>query len=269
MEKVKETVRDYLSASKEEVVNGIVESEAVPEMAKTALEFVVSEGTAQVMGGVIGGLLPRVNGVRLSFKQNRFERNVNRALTELSNQIGNMDAKIATLEDELLEKFRGLYVEWLLDSMQDEKQIEKVPMYVNGYVNMMNNTTNDDLMLMFFSTLSDLTELDMLVLEMYHYKGQVDFLFLTEEKHFSNEQIAMIKEKLLRNGLLESKNDEQRDLNLDEVTRFVTELAKQMKARNPKDVKAAKIKKVPRSESYKITPLGRSYLEMTGVVKLI
>lgn len=266
MKKVKETVQDFLSAGKEEIITGVVECDAIPEMAKEALKFAVSEGSAEVIGGVLGGVLPRVNGIRLSFQQNRFERNVNRALKEFSSQMENMNEKIANLEAGLLEKFRGLYVEWLLDSMLDEKQIEKVPMYVNGYINMMNNTTNDELMLMFFSTLGDLTELDIMVLEMYHYKGQVDIHFLIDDKHFSIEQISLIKEKLLRNGLLESKNDEQRDLNLDEVTRFVTDLAKQMKAKNPKDVKAAKIKKIPRSESYKITSLGRSYLEMTGVV---
>lgn len=159
MKKVKETVQDFLSAGKEEIITGVVECDAIPEMAKEALKFAVSEGSAEVIGGVLGGVLPRVNGIRLSFQQNRFERNVNRALKEFSSQMENMNEKIANLEAGLLEKFRGLYVEWLLDSMLDEKQIEKVPMYVNGYINMMNNTTNDELMLMFFSTLGDLVDL--------------------------------------------------------------------------------------------------------------
>ena len=62
-----------------------------------------------------------------------------------------MDEKVSLLSEELEEKFRGLYVEWLLDSLENEKQSIKIPYLVNGYINMMNNTTNDDLMLMFFS----------------------------------------------------------------------------------------------------------------------
>lgn len=178
-----------------------------------------------------------------------------------------MDERMAQLDSHVEEKFRELYVEWLLDSLENEKQGTKVPYFVNGYIAMMNNMTNDDLMIMFFATLNDLTDLDIDVLKMYHYASEVNIHTLIDEKHLTYEQIDLVKETLLRNGLLESKNDEQRDANLDEVVRYITELAKQMKVTKPKEVKAAKTKKISRSESYKITLLGRNYLEMIGALK--
>ena len=267
MEKQKGKLRDFMEAGREELVERISESEVVPQMAKSALEYVTTEGVADVMGNIIGGALPRINGIRLSYQQNRFERNVNAAISEFSTRLDRMDEKLSQMDDSLIEKFRGLYVEWLLDSFQNEKQSDKIPLFVDGYINMMDNSTNDDLMLMFFSTLNDLTDLDMLVLEMYHYNGQVNLMTLTEERKIPYEQIELIKEKLLRNGLLSSKNDEQRDANLDEVVRFVTDLEKQLNAKTGKKLKKAKIKKVSRSESYGITPLGRRYLELTGKVQ--
>lgn len=101
---------------------------------------------------------------------------------------------------------------------------------------------------------------------MYHYASAVNIHNLSVEKHLTYEQIDLVKEKLLRNGLLESKNEEQRDANLNEVVRYITDLAKQIKATKPKEVKPARTKKINRSESYKITSLGRHYLEIIGAV---
>lgn len=263
----KERVKDLLSAGKEEVLQAIVETDTLPQLAKDALEMMVTEGTAKIISGLLAGALPRVNGIRLSYQQNRFERNVSRAISEFQNQIEQIDERINCLELELREKFSGLYSEWLLDALQDEKQINKIPWYVTGYIGMMNNTTNDDVMIMFFSTLTDLTELDVKVLKLYHYSNHDSIQELLNEKNIMYDQVTLIKEKLVRNGLLESRNDEQRDSNLDEVARYVTDFAKQMKATRPKDVKEAKLKKISKTESYKMTQLGRIFLEMIGVVK--
>ena len=81
---------------------------------------------------------------------------------------------------------------------------------------------------MFFSTLNDLTDLDINVLRMYHFECNENIYTLMNEKNLSIDQINLVKEKLLRNGLLDSKNDEQKDDNLEEVVRYVTDLAKQM-----------------------------------------
>ena len=267
MGKITDKVRDFIGATEEETIYAISESNFIPEGVQVILENHVSDLAAEVIGGLLAGALPRINGIRLNYKEKRFERNVRGAMIEFNNRLEFMDERMAQLDSHVEEKFRELYVEWLLDSLENEKQGTKVPYFVNGYIAMMNNMTNDDLMIMFFSTLNDLTDLDIDVLKMYHYASEVNIYTLIDEKHLTYEQIDLVKEKLLRNGLLESKNDEQRDANLDEVVRYISELAKQMKVTKPKEVKAAKTKKISRSESYKITLLGRNYLEMIGALK--
>ena len=219
MEKMKDKLSNLWSAVGEETTEEIVESNIIPDVVKKVAETVVQEGTADVIGNICAAVLPRANGIALNYKQKRFERNVNTALEEFEKKLSVMDEKVSLLSEELEEKFRGIYVEWLLDSLENEKQSIKIPYLVNGYINMMNNTTNDDLMLMFFSTLNDLTDLDINVLRMYHFECNENIYTLMNEKNLSIDQINLVKEKLLRNGLLDSKNDEQRDDNLEEVVR--------------------------------------------------
>lgn len=268
MEEIKDKVKDLFSSASEQTMGEIVESNIIPELVKKVAETVVQEGTADIIGNICAAVLPRANGIALNYKQKKFERNVNIALGEFEKKFSVMDEKLSLLNEELEERFRELYVEWLLDSLENEKQNVKIPYLVNGYINMMNNTTNDDLMLMFFSTLNDLTDLDINVLKMYHFACDGNIYTLMNEKNLSIEQINLVKEKLLRNGLLDSKNDEQRDDNLEEVVRYATDLAKQMKATKPKVVKAPKTKKIPKSESYSITELGRNYLDMIGAIDM-
>lgn len=260
MEKGK--IKDLLSAAKDEVVGAVIESEAAPEVVKIAAELVVSEGTAALFGTVFGAAAPKINSVRLSYKENRFERRVEKALAVMSDRIEALENNYVSLNDEMQEKFRGLYVEWLLDNLYDEKQEEKVPCYVNGYINMMSNDVNDNLMLMFFDTISQLTNLDIEILRLYSLNSQENITELCNRNNLEYEQTAMIKEKLARLGLLNSKNDEQRDDNVDLIVDYLTKLDKDNRSRSPKGVKLPKIKKPNRSESYKITSLGNSYLRI-------
>lgn len=260
MEKGK--IKDLLSVAKDEVVGAVIESEAAPEVVKSTAELVVSEGTAAVFGTVFGAVAPRINSARLSYKENRFERHVEKALSVMSERIDALENNYVSLNDEMQEKFRGLYVEWLLDNLYDEKQEEKVPCYVNGFINMMSNDANDNLMLMFFDTISQLTNLDIEILQLYSLNSQENITELCNRNHLEYEQTAMIKEKLARLGLLNSRNDEQRDDNVDLIVDYLTKLDKDNRSRSPKGVKLPKIKKPNRSESYKITSLGNSYLRI-------
>ena len=64
-----------------------------------------------------------------------------------------------------------------------------------------------------------------------------------------------------RLGMLHSNNEEKRNNNIAALGDTVTELIKQMYAKNPKKINAPKISKINSSESYSITKLGRQYLD--------
>lgn len=72
----------------------------------------------------------------------------------------------------------------------------------------------------------------------------------------------MIKEKLVRFGLLENKNDIKQDENIDSIIDYIQAVSKNKDS----DAKRAlrKMKKVSRQDSYTITKYGRSFVKFFG-----
>ena len=153
-------------------------------------ESIASEGVASTVVGA-----PRANSIRMNYLQKRFEKRVESALRIMQNQISSIENNYATLNDEMQEKFRGLYVEWLMDNLYSERQPEKVTSHVNGYINMMTNDTNDDIMIMFMDTLNQLTQLDIDVLKLYTISSNESAWDLIGRYGIQPEQLKVIKEK--------------------------------------------------------------------------
>lgn len=211
-------------ASKDETASAVIESNMLPEVVEGIADFVVSEGTAEIVGAIVGALAPRINGIRLNYKQNRFEKSVTSALALVAQRIDKMETNYSTLEEEIQEKFRGIYVEWLLDNLEEEKQID--------------------------------------VLSLYNRESQENIISLCNRYNLKIEQVAVIKEKLERLGLIYSKNDEQRDGNIDSIVDYLNKVDKEQKKSKPKGIRLPNIKKPNRSPSYAITSLGRDYLRV-------
>lgn len=78
----------------------------------------------------------------------------------------------------------------------------------------------------------------------------------------SYEQLRFIKEKLERFGLLQSKNEEIHEDNLELIVKYLQNIDKEKKKSKPRDIKLPKLKKVSLSDSYKITSLGIEFLQL-------
>ena len=234
----------------------------MPSIVEDIADVAVSEGVATVIGGLISAAAPRLNGIRLNYKYNKFESHVKMAITQLLRRVEVLEVNYNALNENNIEKFNGTYQEWLLDSLYNEKQQEKISYYVNGYINLMDNSANDNLMLMFFNTINELTQLDIDVLGMYSGETQDNIFTLGEKYNLLPEQLMVIKEKLARLGLLVSINDIQRDENIDAIVLYLDKVDKEKKKRNPREVKIPKIKKVNRHDSFRITKLGINYLKV-------
>lgn len=157
------------------------------------------------------------------------------------------------------------YVEMLLDNVVDERQEEKIKWNVNGFINLMTDDSNENIMQIFFDTLNELTILDVDVLRMFKAYADIDWHDIVEKYGINFDQLKLVKEKLVRLGLLIRKNDEARDINIDEIAVFLQKLEKELKKKNPQSVKLSnKVKKISGTESYKITPLGTAFLTSIG-----
>ena len=259
-------LEDLIGAVSENGAKDLLESDLAKTAAVELGKHIVEEGTALAIGSAFAAIAPRLNGIRLTYKENRFERNIKEAISVLDKRIDELDNHITSLSDEMQEKFRGLYVEWILDNLYEEKQIEKVPYQIQGFINMMNMDTTDDIMLIFLETLNQLTVLDIDVLKMYSRDYEENWRNVCEKRGISYEQMDMIKAKLERHGLLYSNNDDQRDANIDLVVEYLDKRVKEenKKNGNPSKIRLGKTKKVKKSESYSITKLGRDFLKKIG-----
>lgn len=255
------SIKDLANSVVEEGVSSALDSENLSEIIADVADVVLSEGTSLIVGNILGAVAPRINSIRQNYKQNRFERNVREALTIFSERINELELNFKNLNSDMKEKFNGLYLEWFLDNLYSERQVSKVPYHVNGFINFMNNDSNDNIMIMFFDTLNQLTQLDIDALKMYDINSPENYNSLMERYNLLPEQIEMIREKLARLGLLYSKNDDQRDSNIDTIVDYLKKVDKDAKTKKPKGVKLPNIKKPNKTERYSITGLGRSYLK--------
>ena len=88
-----------------------------------------------------------------------------------------------------------------------------------------------------------------------------------DELNISDQQYRFVKEKLERLGMLQSRNEELRDKNLEAVIEYIKELQKQNKSSKPRAVRDPKVKRISNSDTYKITSLGRDFLRLMKPVE--
>lgn len=256
---------DLVAATKDEAVDYAL-SDVLPETVKIYGEVLVSEGIASLAGELIGAICPRFNNIRLSYKQNRLERNVATMLNHLIASQETLTARIDELERTAEGRsFVQQSSEMLLDNIVDEIQPSKVQYSVNGYVNLLQTeNANFDMALMFFKTIAELNDIDIRVLKNYDWRNStLETPPITPfNSEFDYEQLRHIKEKLLRFGLLRSKNEELNEKNQEMIIDFLQKFYKDYTSKKPKGVKIPKFKKISSSDSYRITSLGAGLLQL-------
>lgn len=256
-------LNDLMDATKEEVGKETVEN-LLPAVVQEAGSFLFDRGVGILACQIVGSVVPVANNVLLSYKQHRLERNVLNSLRIIQSKQNELEKRM----NELLENnptFITQITEALLDNIVDEIQERMVEYNVNGYINLLKSDhTNIDLGLMFFKTMSQLNDLDIRILKVYsnlETDGE-SIVSICNELNLEMNQIRFIKEKLERFGLLQSRNEEMNDDNLDRIVKYLEKIKKENRKRNPNDVKVPSLQRVSSIDSYRITSLGRSYLTM-------
>lgn len=258
-------LEDLMNATKEEVGKELVEK-LLPAVIQEAGSFLFDKGVGMLACEMVGSVVPVANNVLLSYKQHRLERNVLNALnivqnrqTELENRMSNLFENNPVFIEQITEA--------LLDNIVDEIQEKLVEYNVNGYINLLKSDhTNIDLGLMFFKTMSQLNDLDIRILKVYSNLGTEgeSIVSICNELDLELNQIQFIKEKLERFGLLQSRHEEMNDDNLDKIVKYLEKVKRENRKKNPNDVKVPNLKRVSKTDSYRITSLGRHYLTMIG-----
>ena len=214
-------LEDLMDTTKDEVGKEVVEK-LLPAVIQEAGSFFFEKGVGMLACEIVGSVLPVANNVLLSYKQHRLERNVLNALKIVQSRQTELENRM----NELLENnplYTRQITEALLDNIVDEIQEKLVEYNVNGYINLLKSDhTNIDLGLMFFKTMSQLNDLDIRILKVYSNLGTEgeSIVSICNELNLELNQIQFIKEKLERFGLLQSRNEEMNDDNLDEIVKY-------------------------------------------------
>ena len=122
---MKKKVKDLLLSTKDELVSTAVESETFSELIKTMGETVLSEGVSAILGEILGMIAPRINGIRLSYRQKRFERNIIQEIKVILDRIELLELKYESLDEKVQEKFRTIYLWWLSDNVYEKNKRKK------------------------------------------------------------------------------------------------------------------------------------------------
>ena len=268
MDKLVEKTKDASLAIAESGVDTLLDN--LPELSGALAQAGLHGAASVVADGVVGAVAPGVFGAVMGYKVRRFEKNVIELVSELSTNMDKVNERLDRLEENQRKKFSdGVYRDAFLDSIIDENEPDKVAYSVNAFINAMGEgNVSDSFMLALFDDLSRLSRLDIRVLRLYgssYLTGiQVDddYERLMSEEGIDESQYRSIREKLRRFGLLQSKNEEKREKNLELVQDTLAELIKQLGSGKPKKVQVPKYKQISSFDSYGITSLGNKYLRM-------
>lgn len=242
----------------------------LPVLASTLNDAGLQGAAMLLADGVLSAVAPGALGFVLNYRLRRMERNLVTLINELSGRLNIVNERLDSLKPDTREKFiNGSYRDAFLDSVVEENEPEKVSRNVNAFVNLMGcDNLDDSFVLSLFDDLTRLNRLDIRVLKLHYYNPFTgydtddDYQKLLAEEDINHEQYRAIQKKMLRLGLLDSKNEKKREENLEATQKALAELLKQLEKKNPRLPKPPKIQRINLSDSYSITPLGREYLEL-------
>lgn len=252
-----EKIRDIISGAKGYIGEVLVE-EAVPVLAKEMVQGTVVEA----IGGVVGALSPRIGGIMVAYQQKRWERNWEKYIYDICQKQEKFNERLNKLENAEKEKFKSEIFPLVSDFVQNTKQEEKISFIVNGLMSLAENCSRkEDIVLMYYETLDQLSLADIRMLKLYcvRYVDEEkndDIWDLMRDYEIDDSQASLIRGKLERLGLLQSRNEEYMNENLSNITSYIKDISQGKK--NPK---LKTLKKITRGERYKITPYGNRFLK--------
>lgn len=261
---MKEKIQDMIGAAKGEVGKMLLE-EATPALISEILKGTVIEGITQAVGVAV----PGIGNVMISYKQKKLERNFEKFISQIVVRQDEINERLAKLEDVRKVEIQSLYFGLIADYASETKQEKKIEYMVNGFINITSEANlKEDVVMMYYDTLEQLSILDLRVLRLYVYRPYIDqddtdnIVNIMKDYQLDHSQVEMIKEKLLRNGLLESRNDTDMDENIKNMAQYLEDVTKGKK--NPK---LKRLNRISKSESYKVTRYGsRFYRFFTEIV---
>lgn len=240
----------------------------VPEITEEIAGNFVPAIVAGTVGEVAGALIPGVGGMIMSYKQARFERNIEKMISELMKRMDEFNQYFAELDDKIAIQVKNQYFGIMADHAAEATQEEKIEFIVNGYINLVKDGhPQEDVVMMYYDTLDELTLLDIRILKLRMSQLNDDkdsIIQIWRDYGIDQSQTNLINKKLSRLGLIESRKESDYEKLFDNVYNMIDYLEKNAKgARNNK----LKVTNLAKSDSNILTAYGSRFLKFFSNTK--
>ncbi len=234
----------------------------VPEIAEEIAGNFVPAIVAGTVGEVAGSLIPGVGSMIMSYKQARFERNIEKMVSELMKRMEEFNQYYAELDDKIATQVKNQYFGIMADHAAGATQEEKIELIVNGYINLVKDGhPQEDVVMMYYDTLDELTLLDIRMLKLkklYLNDDRDSITQIWQDYNIDRSQTNLINEKLSRLGLIESRKENEYEKLFNNVNNMIDYLEKNAKGTRNNRLRVTQLTK---SSSSVLTAYGRRFLE--------
>lgn len=167
------------------------------------------------LDGTIGALVPGASSAIFAYKTKRMEQNLIHLIQELGERLAELQSNYEKMSEEnrrlIKEHFSGLICDYVID----EQQEEKIKYFANGFINLTGQENLDfDQTILYLDVLKSLRLIDIQILTDYDYRNNLgkydqDFKSYLESRGLDIDSYKMIREKLVRLGILKSSYDDE------------------------------------------------------------
>lgn len=222
----------------------------------------------EIAGGLIGTYVPGVTSIIMSYKQKRFENNVNTLLEQLKMKETEFEKRLSRIEKsgEFVSAF-----ELVMDYVIEEPQEGKIQFMVNGLLQLSEHEEiKEDFILLYYDTLRDLRFVDIGVMRFYYVEKDNDLSSIRTYEDMLNElgvtekQYTDIREKLVRMGLLSTKRDQEMDKLVEDVNEMKVFLEKTTQGKKAK----LSSNKLTKRDRHVTSKFGRDFINFFVDTKL-
>lgn len=273
------TNKGKFSDGSKEGANLLIDSllDAGTDMGAELLKESVTNMASELMIDTVSSLVPGIGGAISSYKRIRAEKNLKTLIFHLQANNDELIANLSKQTEENREKLDVL-LQFILETVIDEYQEEKIEYMVNGYIYLTDHAEiTSDFVMHYYDVLKQLRMVDISVLRLY-YKNRYFFDGGEERESFSDvmerhgmsyDQYNSVRESLRRIGLLELevKDDIDDDMGkledgINQIVKYIDHINRNKKTRVPK-ISKVKIKQRSK-ENIKLSKFGKDFYNFFG-----
>jgi hypothetical protein len=239
--------------------------EKAKEIIDVGTEGGVSTLSEIFLEGAVGAVIPGSTSVIFNYKQKRMEKNLLRYIQELQNRVDEIETNYRSMNPENKQLIKEYFAGLLCDYVIDEQEEEKIKYIANGFVSLTGKEKLEiDQTIIYLDILKSMRLIDIRIFhDLYNglYFFDQDFNEYLDGLGIEHEAYKMIKEKLLRLGLLKSSYDDEYQKIVKKVN-DLTDFAMSLQKGKPNRLSGNFTSFKPKDrESFKISNLGRSFIQ--------